>query len=86
LNRSVVSPTAGISPSILHANYVAELADEKQGSGRIVLFIGPPHPQTSRELEILVHEFPEADTEAVIFHAMELGAKYRRYREEHSNG
>jgi hypothetical protein len=51
-----------------------------------MLFIGPAHPQTRRELEILIQEFAESGQEAVIFHAMELGPKYRRYREEHPNG
>lgn len=72
--------------AILNATYVAELADESRGSGRIILFIGPAHEQTGRELEILVQEFAGPGQEAVIFHAMELGPKYRRYREEHPNG
>jgi hypothetical protein len=71
---------------LLHASYVAELTDEQTPSGRIMLFIGPQHAQTDREIEILVHEYPGTGREAVIFHAMELGPKYRRYREEHPNG
>lgn len=71
---------------MLHANYIAELVDEAPRTGRILLFIGKAHEQTDREVEILVHEFPETGQEAVIFHAMQLGPKYRRYREEHPNG
>lgn len=47
-----------------------------------MLYIGPAHAQTDRELEILVHEFPETGPEAIIFHAMDLGPKFRRLREE----
>lgn len=50
--------------------------------GRIVLFIGFPGPGTEREIEILVHEFPGTGREAVVFHAMPLGPKFRRFREE----
>lgn len=71
---------------MLHATYVAELEDEAPPSGRIKLFIGHPHPQTDREIEVLVHEFPDTGETAIIFHAMELGPKFRRYREEHLNG
>ncbi len=71
---------------LLHPRYTAVLVDEAPVRGRIVLFIGYAHPQTEREVEILVHEFPDTGEQAVIFHAMELGPKYRRYREEHSNG
>jgi len=72
--------------ALLHPTFVAELDDERPRSGRIMLFIGPPHSQTDREVEILVHEFPDTSEEARIFHAMPLGPKYRQYREEHRNG
>ncbi len=68
--------------AILNATFEAELQGEAK-EGRIVLFIGPPHGQTARELEILVNEFPGTGREAVVFHAMELGTKFRRFREEH---
>lgn len=71
--------------AILHATFSAELEGEAD-TGRIMLFIGPPHSQTDRELEILVHEFPDTGDEARIFHAMELGPKFRAFREEHTNG
>ena len=48
----------------------------------VVLYIGHPHGQTEREVEILVRHFP-AGREALVFHAMPLGPKYRRYREEY---
>lgn len=68
---------------MLHPNYTAVPAEEQPTRGRIILFNGHPHAQTDREVEILVHEFPESGEPAVVFHAMALGPKYRRYREEH---
>ncbi|AAT89213.1 hypothetical protein ATY41_08080 [Leifsonia xyli subsp. xyli] len=59
---------------------------EEPARGRIVLFIGCPHAQTEREVEILVHEYPDTGEQAEIFHVMELGAQFGRYREEHPNG
>lgn len=44
-----------------------------------------PHSQTDREIEVLVNVYDDG-REAVVFHAMELGPKFRRYREENSNG
>lgn len=70
--------------AILYANFVHEL-DEPVKEGRIVLFVGPEHSQTDRELEILVHEFGNG-REASIFHAMPLGPKFSRFREEHPDG
>jgi hypothetical protein len=71
--------------AIINANFVHEL-DEPVKEGRIMVYIGPEHSQTDRELEILVLEFPDSGREASIFHAMPLGPKYRRYREEHPDG
>lgn len=70
--------------AILHATYVAELGASNNG-GTVRLYVGPEHPQTDRELEILVNYFTDG-REASIFHAMPLGPKIRRYREEHPNG
>lgn len=67
--------------AVLNANFVWELTGEAT-TGRIVLYIGPAHAQTDRELEILVHEYPGTSREAEFFHAMELGPKFRRLREE----
>ena len=67
--------------AVLNANFVWELQGEA-ATGRIMLYIGPAHAQTDREVEILVHEFPETGQEAEIFHAMDLGPKFRRLREE----
>jgi hypothetical protein len=53
--------------------------------GTVRLYVGPEHEQTDRELEILVNYFTDG-REASIFHAMPLGPKVRRYREEHPNG
>ncbi|MDR6972157.1 hypothetical protein [Leifsonia shinshuensis] len=49
------------------------------------LIIGHPHAQTDREIEVLVNVYDDG-REARVFHAMELGPKFRRYREENSNG
>lgn len=70
--------------AILNATFTAELPGEAR-EGRIMLFIGPSHAQTDRELEILVHEFPDTGQEAIVFHAMNLGPKFRRFREEYND-
>lgn len=70
--------------AMLHANYIAEVESSPDG-GQIMLYIGPEHAQTERELEILVNVFRDG-REASIFHVMPLGPKYRRYREEHPDG
>lgn len=44
-----------------------------------------PHAQTGREIEVLINVYDDG-REAVVFHAMGLGPKYRRYREENPNG
>ncbi len=72
--------------AILHATFTAVLVDEEQPpDGQIRLFVGPRHAQAlaQDEVEVLVHEFPETGAQAVIFHVMPLGPKYRRFREEH---
>lgn len=67
--------------AMLNATYAQAFPDEVN-EGRISLFIGPAHAQTDSEIEVLVHEFPGAGKEAVVFHVMPLGPKFRRYREE----
>lgn len=61
------------------------LAGEPQTEGQVRLFVGPPHEHAlpDDEIEVLVHEFRATGSEAVVFHVMPLGPKYRRYREEH---
>ncbi|NYK09958.1 hypothetical protein [Leifsonia naganoensis] len=49
------------------------------------LIIGHPHAQTDQEIEILINAYPDG-RESGVFHAMELGPKFRRYREENPNG
>jgi len=66
--------------AILHATYIADLGPNDD-DGEIRLYIGPEHSQTERELEILVNHFTDG-REASVFHAMRLGPKFRRYREE----
>ncbi len=77
-------PHADQVHAILHATYIAELGASDDG-GTVRLYVGPEHAQTDRELEILVNYFTDG-REASIFHAMPLGPKIRRYREEHPNG
>lgn len=72
--------------AIIHANYVNITDEPAPDGGQVVVYIGPQHAQTERELEILVLEFPESGREASIFHAMQLGPKWRRYREENPDG
>lgn len=71
--------------AIVHPTYSARVPDEEKGGGQVWLYIGHPHPQTDREIEVLVSVYQDG-REAIIFHAMELGPKYRHYREEHPNG
>lgn len=68
--------------AILHANYIAELPGQSIDDGTVSLYIGPEHAHTDRELELLVNVYPDG-RESVVFHAMPLGPKFRRYREEH---
>ncbi|QNE35268.1 hypothetical protein [Leifsonia shinshuensis] len=78
-------PQADQIRAMVHANYHAELPGQSIDDGTVWLYIGHPHPQTDREVEILVNVYPDG-REAVVFHAMELGPKLRRYREENPNG
>jgi hypothetical protein len=71
--------------AMLHPAYRAELPGESIDDGTVWLYIGQPHAQTDREIEILVNVYV-GGREAVVFHAMELGPKFRRYREENPNG
>ncbi|WP_298229470.1 hypothetical protein [Gryllotalpicola sp.] len=71
--------------AVVHATYSAKLPDEGSASGDVWLYIGHPHPQTDREIEILVEVFSDG-REALVFHTMELGPKFRRHREENPNG
>lgn len=70
--------------AILHSNFVRDL--ELNGDGTVNrLFIGPAHELTDRELEVIVRMAVDGSgREAVVFHVMELGSKFRRFREENS--
>ena len=70
---------------MVHANYRSRLDSEKLDDGAVWLYIGNPHAQTNREIEVLVNVYPDG-REAVVFHAMELGPKFKRYREENPHG
>jgi hypothetical protein len=67
--------------AILHATFADQLAIEANGDV-IMLYIGPEHPQTDREIEVLVRRPRRSGAEASIFHAMPLGPKFRRLRED----
>ncbi|WP_294180937.1 hypothetical protein [uncultured Schumannella sp.] len=71
--------------AIVHATYTGKLPENGAGGGEVWLYIGRPHPQTDREIEILVEVFTDG-REALVFHAMDLGPKFRRHREENPNG
>lgn len=71
--------------AIVHANYKDKLDSEKLDEGDVWLYIGHPHAQTEREIEVLVNVYQDG-REALVFHAMELGPKFRRYREENPHG
>jgi hypothetical protein len=71
--------------AMLHSSYRAVIPGQSIDDGTVWLYIGPPHDQTSREIEILVNVYPDG-REAVVFHAMPLGPKFRRYREESPHG
>ncbi|UFS59696.1 hypothetical protein [Subtercola endophyticus] len=71
--------------ALANATFVDELDQPETDGGRVRIYIGPRHSQTDDEIELLVKYFPDG-REAVVFHAMRLGPKYRRYREEHSDG
>lgn len=67
--------------ALVHPTYRAHLAGENIDDGKVWLYIGHPHSQTTREIEILIAVYSDG-REAVVFHAMELGPKFRRYRED----
>lgn len=77
-------PKPDVVYAIAHATFVDTIEDPGFRGGRVELYIGPEHGQTARELEILVERFNDG-REAVIFHVMNLGPKFTRYREEHSH-
>lgn len=70
---------------MVHANYRAELVGESIDDGTVWLYIGHPHARTDREIEVLVNVYDDG-REALVFHAMDLGPKFRQYREENPNG
>ncbi len=71
---------------MVNAHYIVDIrANEDRTVDR--LFIGPQHAQTARELEIIVRVPKDGSgSEAVVFHVMELGPKFRRMREENPDG
>jgi len=71
--------------AVANATYSAILPGEAVDGGTVWLYIGHPHPQTTREVEVLINVYADG-REAVVFHAMELTDKFRRYREENQNG
>lgn len=58
---------------------------ESAAMGTVHLFIGPQHPGTQRELEVLARKPAKDGAEWVMFHVMPLGSKYRAIREGYSS-
>jgi hypothetical protein len=71
--------------AIVHATFVHTLEVAPSGE-RIVLYIGPEHDVTDREVEVLTREPASPGPAVRIFHAMPLGPRFRRYREENPDG
>ncbi|NHN54694.1 hypothetical protein G9U51_02720 [Calidifontibacter sp. DB0510] len=69
--------------AIAHRTYVDHLPQESIDDGEVWLFIGPRHAQAlpEDEIEVLVNVYSDGRP-ARIFHAMPLGPKFRRHREE----
>lgn len=82
LKRGIPKPD--VIHAIAHATFVVTIEDPGIRGGRVELYIGPEHDQTARELEVLVERFDDG-REAVIFHVMHLGPKFKRLREEQSD-
>lgn len=78
-------PPADQIHAIVNATYTARIETKGADTGEVWLYIGSPHPQTEREIELLVKTYPDGRA-ALIFHAMDLGPKFRRHREEHPDG
>ena len=74
-------PRPDIAYAIAQASYTRLLPGQSIDDGQVWLYIGHPHAQTDREVEVLVNVYGDG-REARIFHAMELGPKFRRYRED----
>ncbi len=74
-------PRPDIAYAIAQASYTRLLPGQSIDDGQVWLYIGHPHAQTDREVEVLVTVYGDG-REARIFHAMELGPKFRRYRED----
>ncbi len=68
---------------VMNRNYQRVI--EEDHSTLVILYTGRQHPQTEREVEILVRHFKNG-AESRFFHAMQLTDRVRRYREEHPDG
>ncbi len=74
-------PRSDVAYAIADAGYARLLAGQSIDDGQVWLYVGHPHAQTDREVEVLVTVYGDG-REARIFHAMELGPKFRAYRQE----
>lgn len=74
-------PRADVAYAIAHTGFARLLPGQSIDDGHVWLYIGHPHPQTDIEVEVVVAVYGDG-REARIFHAMELGPKFRRYRQE----
>ena len=64
----------------IRASVVQVPVPGRDGHGDATLFIGHPHPQTGRWLEVIAEIRPPRGV--LIFHAMELTDKFRHYLQE----
>lgn len=75
-------PRADAVYAIMHATFVGRPDPDDPA---IVLYIGPEHAQTERELEILSRDRSGEGRDHLIYHVMPLGPLFRRFREENPN-
>lgn len=72
--------------AIQNHNFSFELShmpDQELAGPRVILYVGPQHQGTDREIEVLVEMPVKLGDEAVVFHVMPLGPKFRALRERY---
>lgn len=73
-------PRADAIHAMLHADGAQEV--EGRGGRRTTVYVGRPHPQTDRRIEVIAWTEPPATV--VIFHVMEVTDLYRHLIREES--
>jgi hypothetical protein len=59
---------------------INKIPGNKSAQNVVLLFIGPQHAGTDREIEVLVELPTKQGDQVVVFHVMPLGSKYRALR------